>query len=92
MESLSELRLKETQVEHQISRLENRMKYLEKGERKARAHRLITKGAAVESIAPQLKDLSETVFYDLMEKIFGIPAVQEILFSVTEKKEGEGNV
>jgi len=55
METLEQLQLKKTQVEHQITRLENRKNYLDKAERKARAHRLITKGAAIESIVPAAK-------------------------------------
>ncbi len=41
--------------------------YLESGSRKQRTHRLITRGAAIESIAPQTKELTETEFYSLME-------------------------
>lgn len=42
-----------------MQRLKNRQAYLESGSRKQRTHRLITRGAAVESIAPQTKELSE---------------------------------
>ena len=38
---------------------------LESGSRKQRTHRLITRGAAIESIAPQTKELSEAEFYSL---------------------------
>ena len=50
------------QEQHKIQRLENRAAYYEKGDRRKRAHRLITRGAAIESVAPQTKDLSETAF------------------------------
>ena len=50
------------QEQHIIQRLENRAAYYEKGERRKRAHRLITRGAAIESVAPQTKDLSESAF------------------------------
>jgi len=53
------------QEEQKIQRLENRAAYYEKGERRKRAHRLITRGAAIESVAPQTKDLSESAFYAL---------------------------
>ncbi len=53
-----------------MQRLKNRQAYLESGSRKQRTHRLITRGAAVESIAPQTKELTETEFYSLMESIF----------------------
>ena len=43
-----------------MQRLKNRQAYLESGSRKQRTHRLITRGAAVESIVPQTKELTET--------------------------------
>ena len=36
------------QYQHRVKRLEQRRQYYEKGERQKRAHRLITRGAAVE--------------------------------------------
>ena len=61
------------QEQHKIQRLENRAAYYEKGERRKRAHRLITRGAAIESVAPQTKDLSETAFYAFTEQVFALP-------------------
>ena len=52
---------------------ENRLSYKENRSRKERAHRLITRGAAVESILPQVKGLSEVQFYSLMEEILTRP-------------------
>ena len=52
-----------------MQRLKNRQAYLESGSRKQRTHRLITRGAAIESIAPQTKELTEAEFYSLMENI-----------------------
>ena len=62
-----------------MERIERRAKYLEDGERKKRNHRLITRGAAVESIAPVVKGMSEGEFYELVEGIFNLPEVQAIL-------------
>ncbi len=42
--------------------------YYEKGDGKKRAHRLITRGAMMESIAPLAKALTETEFYALRKK------------------------
>ena len=56
------------QEKRKLRRLENRKSYYEKGDRKKRAHRLITRGAAVESIAPLVKALSETEFYALRKR------------------------
>ena len=58
------------QEKRKMQRLKNRQAYLESGSRKQRTHRLITRGAAIESIAPQTKELSEAEFYSLMESIF----------------------
>ena len=67
------------QYEHREKLLQNRLAYLDKGERKKRAHRLITRGAAVESIAPTVKTMGETDFYELMETILTLPEVVPLL-------------
>ena len=74
------------QEQHKIQRLENRAAYYEKGDRRKRAHRLITRGAVVESVAPQTKDLSETAFYAFAEQVFALPDTQRLL------KEAGGNL
>ena len=60
-------------LQHDLQRLKNRLTYLEKGERQKRAHRLITKGAAIESLAPATKEMGEADFFSLMEKILTLP-------------------
>ena len=67
------------QEQHKVQRLENRAAYYEKGERRKRAHRLITRGAAIESVAPQTKDLSESAFYTFAEQVFALPDTQRLL-------------
>ena len=64
------------QYKHQIQRLENRRKYYEDGERAKRTHRLCNLGGTVESIAPQVKDLTRTEMTELMEYIFGLEEVK----------------
>lgn len=64
------------QYKHQIHRLENRKKYYEDGERAKRTHRLCNLGGTVESIAPQVKDLTRTEMTELMEYIFGLEEVK----------------
>ena len=66
-------------LQHDMQRLQNRVEYLEKGERQKRAHRLITKGAAIESLAPATKEMGETDFFSLMEKILALPDVLALL-------------
>lgn len=67
------------QLTHQVERIECRAKYLEDGERQKRAHRLITRGAAVESVAPVVKDMGELEFYELVERMFYLPEAQALL-------------
>ena len=76
------------QEQHKIQRLENRATYYEKGERRKRAHRLITRGAAIESVAPRTKDLSETEFYAFAEQVFALPDVQRLLTETVSSHAG----
>ena len=76
------------QYQHRIQRLENRAKYLNHAERTARTHRLITRGAAVESIAPELKVMAEVPFYSLMEQILSMPDVRAVIQSALSKEDG----
>ena len=48
------------QEKHKLNRLENRKKYLEKGERTKRTHRLCNLGGTIESLAPEVKALTRT--------------------------------
>lgn len=83
-----------TQERHKIHRLENRAAYYENGDRRKRAHHLITRGAAIESVGPLAKALTETEFYAFAEKVFGLPEVKGLLMEAvnehnrTEQKEG----
>ena len=76
------------QEQHKIQRLENRAAYYEKGDRRKRTHRLITRGAAIESVAPQTKDLSETAFYAFTEQVFALPDVQRLLMEAVSRHAG----
>ena len=67
------------QYQHRQHRLENRVRYYAEGERKKRTHRLITRGAAVESIVPEVRGMGERDFYRLTEKIFSLPEVTALV-------------
>ena len=69
-QEIADAEKKLAQERSRLQRLQNRKSYYEKGDRKKRAHRLITRGAAVESIAPLAKALSETEFYAFTAKVF----------------------
>lgn len=73
------------QYRHRQQQLENRAAYYEKGDRRKRAHRLITRGAAVESIAPLAKVLTETEFYAFAEKAFSLPEVRDLLMEAVNE-------
>lgn len=65
------------QEQHKLNRLENRKKFLEQGERKKRTHRLCNLGGTIESLAPEVKDLTRTEMTELMEQIFSLSEVQQ---------------
>ena len=79
-----------SQLRHKKQQLENRITYYEKGDRRKRAHHLITRGAAIESVAPLAKVLSETEFYAFAEKAFSLPEVKGLLMeAVNEHNKNE---
>ena len=61
------------QLTHQQERLENRIAYYEKGERKKRTHRLCTIAGTLESIAPGIKKLTLPEVIEVLEIIFSYP-------------------
>ena len=77
-----------TQLQHKKQQLENRITYYEKGDRRKRAHRLITRGAAIESVAPQTKELGETAFYTFTERVFALPDAQRLLMEAVSRHAG----
>ena len=78
------------QLRHNQQQLENRITYYEKGDRRKRAHRLITRGAAIESIASLTKVLTETEFYAFAEKALALPEVKGLLMeAVNEHNKNE---
>ena len=71
----AEATIKLEQYQHKGQRLENRIKYYQQGDRKKRNHRLITRGADVESVAPEVRGMSQAAFRILVEQIFSLPEV-----------------
>ena len=76
------------QYQHRCQRLENRLRYYTEGERKKRNHRLITRGAEVESVAPEVRGMSQTAFRLLVEEIFSLPEVAALVSRATDQQEG----
>ena len=73
------------QLRHKQQQLENRRSYYEKGDRRKRAHRLITRRAAMESVAPLTKVLTETEFYTFAEKALAVPEVKGLLMEAVNE-------
>ena len=76
------------QYQHRCQRLENRLRYYTEGERKKRNHRLITRGADVESVAPEVRGMSQTAFRLLVEAVFSLPEVAALVSRATDQQEG----
>ena len=78
------------QLQHRQQQLENRRSYYEKGDRRKRAHRLITRGAAIESVEPLAKVLSETEFCAFVERALALPEVKSLLMSAVNAHNAAG--
>ena len=89
--TIPELKEEIAASERQLARLqhkqqlENRITYYEKGDRRKRAHHLITRGAAIESVAPLTKVLTETEFYAFAEKALVVPEVKGLLMEAVNE-------
>ncbi len=76
------------QYQHRCQRLENRLRYYTEGERKKRNHRLITRGAEVESVAPEVRGMSQAAFRLLVEEVFSLPEVAALVSHAADQQEG----
>ena len=86
---LAEATAKVKQYQHKGQRLENRIRYYQQGERRKRTHRLITRGAAVESIVPEVRGMSERIFFVLTEQVFALPEVAALVSRAVAQEGGE---
>ena len=85
-QEIADAEKKLAQERSRLQRLENRKSYYEKGDRQKRTHRLIARGAAVESVAPEVKPLSEQGFYSLAEQIFSMPEVRAAVHAAAQRE------
>ncbi len=76
------------QYQHQQQRLENRLNDYKETRRRKRNHRLITRGADVESVAPEVRGMSQSAFRLLVEQIFSLPEVTALVCRATDQQEG----
>lgn len=76
-------------LKRQNTRLENRIRYLQAGERKKRTHHLCTMGGAIQTLSPKADSLSKEQFFSLMEQIFALPEVQQLVSQAVCRSEAE---
>ena len=91
LEQLEAARLKVQQYENKIQLLQNRKKHLEKKADRQRTHHLCNMGGAIQSISKEADSLTRVEFYSLMEQVFALPAVQELVAAAMEKHETGGD-
>lgn len=92
LEELEVAQLRKQQYEHKIQLLENRKQHLEKKAKRQRTHHLCNMGGAIQSISKEADFLTRVEFYSLMEQVFALPAVQELVSQAMQRHEtgGEG--
>ncbi len=76
---LAEAQRQYDQEQHRLQRAENRKEYFETTSRRQRNHRLITRGAAMESVFPDVKPLTEREFYEMVERISELPGIVPLI-------------
>ena len=91
LEQLEAARLKVQQYVHKIQLLENRKTHLEKKADRQRTHHLCNMGGAIQSISKEVDSLTRVEFYSLMEQIFELPAVQELVNAAMQNHESGGD-
>ena len=79
LKQLETARLKVQQYEHKIQLLENRKTHLEKKADRQRTHHLCNMGGSIQSISKEADSLTRVEFYSLIEQVFALPAVQELV-------------
>ena len=76
---LTDAQRQHDQEKHRLQRAENRKEYFEATSRRQRNHRLITRGAAMESVFPVITPLTEREFYEMVERISELPGIMPLI-------------
>lgn len=84
LKQLEDARLRVQQYENKIRLLQNWQKHLERKSDKQRTHHLCNMGGAIQSISKEADSLTRVEFYSLMEKIFALPVVQELVAAAVQ--------
>ena len=86
---LTDAQRQHDQEQHRLQRAENRKEYFEATSRRQRNHRLITRGAAMESIFPAIKPLTEREFYEMVEQISDLSGIFPIIEETLARHEAQ---
>ncbi|MGN8944036.1 DUF3847 domain-containing protein [Bariatricus sp. HCP28S3_E4] len=86
-----EAELKVQQYENKIKLLQNRKQHLERKADRQRTHHLCNMGGAIQSISKEADSLTKVEFYTLMEQVFALPAVQELVDAAMQNHEPGGD-
>lgn len=88
---LDAARLKVKQYENKIQLLENRKRHLEKKADRQRTHHLCNMGGTIQSISKEADSLTRVEFYSLMEQVFALPAVQQLVDTAVQNHKTGGD-
>ena len=83
-EERAENEAKIEQLTHQNERLKAREQYLARKERDGRTHRLCITGGIVESILPEIRTLTQSEQYELMERVLHLPEAEKLIQKVLD--------
>lgn len=72
--------------------LQNCRNFVEKKAERQRTHHLCNMGGAIQSISKEADSLTKVEFYRLMEQIFAVPAVQELVAAAMQAHEAGGDL
>ncbi len=76
------LREDKQRVESRIRALQNQIK---EEDRKARTHRLCTRGGMLESFLPDPENITDDAVMDLLKKLFDLPAAKKLVSEVVNQ-------
>ena len=86
-----EAELKVQQYENKIKLLQNRKQHLKKKADRQRTHHLCNMGGANHIISNEAVSLTKLELYPLMEQVFALPAVQELVDAAMQNHEPGGD-
>ena len=76
------------QYQHQVQRLENRYHDYQESKRKKRILLNRSSDLDVESVAPEVRGMSQSAFRKLAEQIFSLPEVSALVRRMIDQQEG----